>query len=1351
MKFFLALFFLLGFYIHNANSSSQYSIQYIDTNNGLSQNEVTSIIQDKYGFMWFGTRGGLNRYDGYSFKHFKPDAAPQSLSNPSVERLYKDNDGNIWIGTKSGGYSVYDISEQRFYTHKSEKNQPNRIVSFQQDDVSSMWIGGWIGGLLEYNSETDSVKHWLGNSRVNSMVQTPDGTLWCATNEGFQYKKIDNRFKTHQVRKGYNEITELIIDQKQEHYLWFVGWDLSLNRFNYKDFTLTRYPLPWDKNSLTPKAYSLLQDRDGDLWIGTWGDGLFRFDVNTLQFEQVDLKPKSISDTTIDYDVILDIYQDREGDLWIGTDGGGVVRLSAKSQFNTLGTSILNAPQERHVNTVCFDSQQRLWIGTKGSGVYVSETDEQLQKVEFLTSDRLYGKEGLIVKYISEDVDNNIWVSLIEGLYLVKKHPNGSYYMVKAARVLTSPGLRDVKKALSILFDHDDLWIATQQSGLFHFRKDSTRFNLVKQYIASGEIGHLPVNRITSLLHDKDKSMWVGTYKGLFKKGANDTTFVALESMLQNGQKPICDIILNLWIDDNTVWFGTPCGLNKLTNNEDGTCHLKSYTRADGLSDDYINGILGDDQGDLWLSTNAGLSRFDPAGETFRNYDETDGVGDSNFSESACYKGTDGTLYFGGFSDLTFFRPDEIKDNKTTPSIVFTDFRILNKEVQIEENGILTSSVNEVKEIELTYKESEFSFEIAALDFKAPGRNQYAYWLEGSGEERVNIGTRRHISFSNVKPGDYTLHLYGTNSNGVWSEQVRSLDIKVLPAPWRTWYAVVIYVLLILLVVALITIITRKQERLVNAANMQKILREKEQTINEDKLRFFTNISHEIRTPLTLIMAPINELLRKDLTSVSPSVTSKKIQLVHQHTTRLYNLVNQLLEFRKIEAGKIKLQANNQNIVSFVADISKAFDELADSKNVNYKKHLKLNEPIIFFDSERLGVVINNLLSNAFKFAGEPGQVEVILAETSNQVSIEIKNNGKGIADTDIKHLFERFYQASGKRTVGSSGIGLALVKNYVELHKGRVEVTSEPGKITTFSVILPKGKQHLSEDELKQIDKSADQVVVSQPIPILPKTRSVNIGTKGSKIIIVEDNDEVRSYLTDLLSDEFEVLEAVDGIVAYDLIVEHKPQVVISDVMMPRMDGYELCQKIKSNDTIAHIPVVLLTAKGTPQDQLFGTRKGADLYLTKPFEPELLIERIKQLIANRNFLSHKYAKKVKLEPTDAVIQSDEAKILEKAIKVIEKNISDPHFDPDTLAKELAMSLSTFYRRIKKMTDKTPGEFIKSIRLKRAAQLLRETNLTVSEIIECVGYQDVKNFRKNFKQSYELTPTDYRKQSESDH
>lgn len=1345
MKFFFALVFLFGCFIHNSNG--QYSIQYIDTDIGLSQNEVTCIIQDKYGFMWFGTRGGLNRYDGYEFKHYKPGRDEQnSLNNPSIERLYTDKEGNIWIGTKSGGYNIYNISKEKFYSHKFDDRVSNRIISFMEGLDSTMWIGGWTGGLWEYNKKAGSIEHWLGDSRINSLVISPDSTMWCGTNNGLRYAKEGEAFKSIDLIPGYNEITEIVFDKSNDSSMWLVGWELNLVHFNYKDLSFTQYRLPWDKNNMSPKAYSLMQDSNGILWLGTWGDGLFRFDTQTKQFEQINIKPPTISGTTIDYDVILDIYEDVEGSIWIGTDGGGVVRLYSKSKFKTLNELIKNDIRERHVNAVLLDSSNRLWLGTKGDGVFVSDQENGLTKVGFLKSDRLYNKKGIIAKNIYQDSEGTIWISINEGLYIVKEKTDGSIYLKSASLEYRSPDFRYVEKAHDILIHKDELWVSTQQMGLFLFKKDGSKFKLEKQFLAGVDKGQLSINRITSLLIDNEERMWVGTYKGLFQFQPSDSTFVSSHELIKGEKTPLCDIILSTWLDrDNNLWFGTPCSLNKLIKNEDGNYYLKDYSRSDGLSDDYVNAILDDEQGNIWLSTNAGVSKLDIANETFRNFDVTDGVGGSNFSESACCKGKDGTLYFGGFSDLTYFHPDSIIANKVSPPIVITDFKILNKSLEVADDGILAKTINEQESITLSHKESEFSLELAALDFDAPQQNLYAYWLEGSGEGIINTGTRRHITFSNLKPGEYVLHLKGTNSNGFWSDKERTLAIEILPAPWRTWYAILLYVIVILVIVALITSFTRKQEQLANEAQIEKVLREKEHQINEYKFKFFTNISHEIRTPLTLIMAPINELLQKDISTVSASFIINKIKMVQQHSNRLFNLVNQLLEFRKVEAGKISLQVSKYDIVEYVIMCCKSFDELTSNRKIAFRKKFNVKEPEIYFDIERLGVVFNNLLSNAFKFAGEPGEVEVELSDTPTDVCVRITNNGQGIKSNDLEHLFERFYQVHGVQSVASSGIGLALVKTYVDLHNGKINVVSEIGKLTTFTVTLQKGRAHLSESVFISDKEDLKNVIVPTTIHNIGRSRTLNVGTKGATILLVEDNSEVRDYLTELLSEEYNTLEAIDGVEGYDKVIEHKPHLVISDVMMPRMDGFELCQKIKSNDTIAHIPVLLLTAKGTTQDQLFGTRKGADIYLTKPFDPKLLIEKAKQLISSRKKLSEKFSQTVVLEPTDAVIESEDGIFLEQAIKTIEKFMGDSSFDPEKLASELAMSSSTFYRKIKKLTQKSSGEFIKHIRLKRSAQLLKETQLTVSEIIESVGYQDIKNFRRNFKQEYNITPSEFRK------
>ncbi|MCG8579681.1 MAG: hypothetical protein MI866_07185, partial [Bacteroidales bacterium] len=506
MKYYLAIVLLIGLYIHNTNAVNRYSVQYINTNNGLSQNEVTSIIQDKYGFMWFGTRGGLNRYDAYSFKHFKPGSDKQnSINNPSIERLHQDGHGNIWIGTKSGGFSIYNIDEERFITPDINHELSNRIIAFNAMTDSTMWIGGWNGGLKNYCFTNDTVQHWLGNARVNAIVHTPDGTVWCGTNNGLRYAETEDSFKSIDLQNDNNEVTEIVVDNQGEPYLWLVGWDLSLIQLNYQTHTIKQFKLPWNKTMLSPKSYSLMQDKNGNLWLGTWGDGIYKFDPKQEEFEQIDIKPGGNEGASTDYDVILDMYEDKEGDIWIGTDGGGVIRLSDKSQFSTLGSEITGGLLNLHVNAVLKDSHQNLWIGTKGQGLFVHNENAGLVSVGFQKNDRLYNKDGLVVKRIFKDAGENIWVSFNEGLYIITQGSKGSIELIHAALFFKSPHLRELRKVHQILRKNDDLWVATQQNGLYHYKYSDSSFRLVKNHVANRKEGYLPINRVTSVFVDKEE------------------------------------------------------------------------------------------------------------------------------------------------------------------------------------------------------------------------------------------------------------------------------------------------------------------------------------------------------------------------------------------------------------------------------------------------------------------------------------------------------------------------------------------------------------------------------------------------------------------------------------------------------------------------------------------------------------------------------------------------------------------------------------------------------------------------------------------------------------------------------
>ena len=1338
-RFLSIICILLSSFIITLNAQEdEYSFQYYSTNDGLSQNEVTSIVQDNYGFMWFGTRGGLNRFDGYTFKRFKPEPGnPNSLHNPSIERLFVDRLGRIWIGTKSGGYSVYDPSKEEFVLPlDSARSIPERIISFEEDADTAMWMGSWSGGAYKLDLKQNENTQVLKN-RINGIKYVQGQGVYVATESGLYNIKSP---KPQKVRAGINgrEITALIKD-RNDPVLWMVGWSMNLYSMNTETLESKEYVIPVP-DKLKSNAYSLMQDREGNIWVGTWGKGLYKFNVKTEIFYKIQFETKVVSG--FDLDVILDIFEDAMGNVWVGTDGGGIIKISTKSRFSTLNCI---SGTNTKISDLLYGPDGNIWIGTQKNGLIMRTANGEFNPVPFQESVKEI--THLYVRMIKYASDGNIWVNSNYGSHIVIQKKNEQYELVSAAKYYNSPALNKIHKVHDISLKGNKLWMATQQDGLYLLEKKDDSYELIKRFVKSDTKSGLSNDRVTGIIYDKQDRMLVATYSGLMMYNSQDSVFESVNAVIKDKQKPLCDIIISVFKDkEENIWFNTPCSLNKLAVDNDGIFALEEYTAGNGLSDDYINAIQQDNEGYIWLSTNAGISRLSPETGEIRNYDTTDGLGDTDFSEGASCKGSDGSLYFGGAKAISYFKPEEIEESESRPAIVITDFRILNEPVLVADKHIISSSINEVDNIVLGHKEKEFSFEFSVLDYKNPEKNHYAYWLEGYDEEWNKIGNRRHISFNNLESGNYQLHIKGTNSHGVWNSQVKTIQIKVLPPPWKTWYAILIYVLVVVGIVILITWVSIHQERLHHAVKVEKMNRNQEKEMNEYKFRFFTNISHELRTPLTLILGPVKELTQTDYSTAPKNYLTDKLELIHHNTNRLYSLVNQLLEFRKVEAGKLVLQIGEYSLKAFVKEIANNYKGLAASQNITFTidKHTSTK---VFFDKERLSVVLNNLLSNAFKYVDAEGLVSVEIEEQVQEVIIKVNNSGSGISAEDQKHLFDRFYQAGNHQHMGSSGIGLALARNYIALHQGEILVNSVPGGLTTFSIVLKKGKDHFGDvvfvDDKHQTEIADEEVVkeLNQPV----RTRSINTKAKGTTVLVVEDNKDVQLYLSDLLSNYFNVITANNGLEGYKEALQHIPKLIISDVMMPQMDGFELCEKVKSHDKLLQVPVMLLTAKNTDRDTLYGTKKGADAYLTKPFEPELLIEKAKQLIASRVMLSEKYAKKVILEPTDKDLNKQEAAFIDKVIKLVEKQMDNPNFDAAALASEMAMSSSTFYRKIKQLTQMAPGVFIRSIKLKRAEQLLRKTNLSVSEIIDEIGYADSKSFRKNFKETYQMLPTEYRK------
>ena len=1349
----LIFFFLfLGMSLQGQRLNENYLMSYFSVEDGMSQSEVTSIVQDKYGFMWFGTRGGLNRFDGYEFVTYKPEVRQTNkLKNPSIECLYVDDQGDIWIGTKSGGIGIYDLEAVAFKNLDSvAANFPNRIIEIFKDKAGNYWFGSWGSGLFEYNPTTKQVSHHLSGQRIHAIFQSQDGTMWFGSGMGLSYRKAgDEEIRRYPLRQGYHEVTEIVEDPVGS-VLWIVGWNIGLVSLDYNTFTHNSHEIVDNAGQRITSTYSLLLDKNEHVWVGTWGNGLYRFDTTNKTSIEVLLRPANMKRQSVDYNIILDIFQDPVGDIWFGTDGGGVVKLSRSRPFQTISSVNNSMAESWHVNSVYVSDQGELWIGTRRSGLHVTVDKINYESVDFDQQNPRYGSRQFMVKTMAFDPKGHLWVGLDEGLFIARKNAPGKNELVEAAGYFSSKDLGIVRKVLAIKEVENDLWVGTQQNGLYVFYFEDGQYHLKSRFHSGDQTRSFQDNRISSLVTDRMGTLWIGTYKGLYFLGENDSIPVPVTNLLDEKNKLLCDIILACHVDSlNRLWFGTPCSLNCLAKNEQGDYKLIEYTNKDGLTDDYVNAVE-EVSGYIWVSTNAGISRLNPQTGEFRNYDVSDGVGGYNFAEGSSFTAKDGTIYFGGYSDLTFFNSEQFHENFTIPKIAITSFKVMNRDVPVQEKGVLPVSINEVQTLTLDYTQKEFSFEIAALDYKSPENNQYSYRLineDGEGDW-VYIGKRRHISFSNLAPGKYTLQLAGSNSNGVWNFEGRKIQIEILPPPWKTWYAMVVYILVLMVIVFFINRISLKQERLQNAARLEHMNRIQEQEMNEYKLRFFTDMSHELKTPLTLIQGPLEELMSTDFNQLSQSFFTKRIQLVYSSASKLFFLLNQLLEFRKVEVGKMELKASAYNVIDFMQGISNAFQEMAVRKGIDFQVSLKVREPELWFEPSKMDIIITNLLSNAFKYSGQPPVVKLDLTESEQEIILTVANNGKGISETEISRLFERFYQASGHKNYSGYGIGLYLVKRFVDLHRGKIVVESRPDEMTHFTIHFLKGSAHLLENErvVEAPDLQINELKwqLAEHIPV--KTDGIRSGSSGAKILIVEDNEEVREYMVNLLVDHYHILEAEDGLAGYHAAVEHVPDLVLSDVMMPKLDGYELCSRIKQHNKISHIPVILITAKDRDQDYLMGTRKGADAYLTKPFNPALLLETVKQVITQRAALKDMYRKKVTLDPLNKEITSADEAIIKAVIAVIEKNIKNPSLDADFVAAEMGMSSSTFYRKLKALVGQSPGEFIKSIRLKKAASYLLETNLTVSEIVENVGYSDTRNFRKSFEGVYGTTPSNYRKE-----
>lgn len=844
--------------------------------------------------------------------------------------------------------------------------------------------------------------------------------------------------------------------------------------------------------------------------------------------------------------------------------------------------------------------------------------------------------------------------------------------------------------------------------------------------------------------------MWLGTYNGLHVYNAADSK-VEVASELYSIEGRFTGNIITSMVEDQygNIWIGTPNGLNELVETSDGTFKVNYFTEQDGLASNFIKGISNDLNGNIWVSTSSSISMYDVQKQLFVNFKETDGIRGKNFTEASVYRNRKGELFFGGDEGLTYFQPEEIKPEPKGDQPLFTDLKILGQHVEINEKlgsaVVLKESITHAPEITVPYRLNDFEIQFSALDYKSMGGNNYQYMLEDPDENWKDLGTRRFVSFNNLRPGEYTLKVKSANSHNVWNEQPASLSIKVLPPFWMTWYAKVFYIFVVLVIVSVIRWNAVRQVRLANSLEMEKVLHAQDQKMNEMKFQFFTNISHEFRTPLTLILAPLKELLQNREEYKLNDDVAAKVLLIQNNAKRLMKLVNQLLDFRKLESGKMTLSAGLTNIEDFVSEICHSFEELAKINNIDFQFSSALTNKQIWCDRDKLEIVLNNLVANAFKYVRGAGLVEVSLYEEEEEVLISVSDNGPGIKSTEIKHIFDRFYRVKRDNGSSSTGIGLDLAKRYIELHHGTITVNSEPNVNTEFIVALPKGKEHLKPDEIIEVKQPVAKSFLSESkIGSMLPSRAKTASKSSECILLVEDEPEVSKYLVHLLEPYYCIETARNGMEGYEKLMEKQPDLIVSDVAMPDMDGFEFCRKVKSKETTALIPFIFLTAKNDEQFRLQAIQTGADDVISKPFDPDLLMGKVKNILSNRKKLQKEFSKSIRLEPSDIEITSSEEAFIDNVISIIENNLQNHQFSSDYLAAELNMSSSSLYRRLKGLTGSSTAGFIRSIRIKRAAQLLADKQKTIAEIAYEVGFNDVKHFRTVFNKQFNCSPSRYR-------
>jgi signal transduction histidine kinase/ligand-binding sensor domain-containing protein/DNA-binding response OmpR family regulator len=1318
-------------------------VKYLGIDQGLSNNAVTSILQDHNGFMWFGTFDGLNRYDGYNFKIFRNVIGDTtSLNGNGIRAIAEDADHQLWIGTGKG-LNIYNPYKGNFYATRFKAWNNNSVVplesgirTIQKNNKNGcMLVGTQLKGLLLFQK----------NSRTG--VQIP--------------------FLTRKGYEGNYSVKAIAFDSsRQRAWVFIQQVGLCMYTIKNKDIRLI--------NGTIKKADCIKLDSKGNLWLGN-ENGLFLYDMQKSLFSNNVFPFKAR---------VMDLFEDRQGVLWISSDGNGVWSMPVGQSRPVpyvpgAGTSLTS----KVINTIYSDIQGNKWIGTLRGGINMIPSNDNLFKHITYQSPSQNNSDDFIFSF-AEDQKGNVWISTEgAGLRYWDRHRNTFTNYKHNANNFASISSDFI--ASTVCDAQGDLWAVSWFTGVNRLKKGSQKFehfDCFNPYTGSFE------NNGWLVFEDSQKQIWVAAANGgalyVFDRKANrfeifDETLISAQCISQDRQGNILvgfqaslvqidrvnkkhkswyigqSVRCILEDRNKNLWIGTDDGGLLLFDRTKSA--YQRFTTADGLPGNTILRMLEDDKNNLWLSTFNGLCKFNTIDKTCRNFSESDGLQSNQFSYNAALVLKSGEFLFGGIKGFNIFYPDSIYEKKETLKIFLTGLKINNRPVEEDDSYVKARTSEWIKKIVVPYDQAVLSLDYVALDYNSADKIKYAYKLEGWDKSWIHVNNVRTANYSRLQDGTYTFKIKVTNGAGDWSNETGLLTVVVLPPWYRTWWAYVLYAVLFVSFFYLYIVYSKRQERLkyeIKLANYEAKLanfeKEKEKELTEKKLSFFTHISHEFRTPLTLIINPVKDLLRK---ADSPD-EHKELNIVHRNAKRLLSLVDQLLIFRKADVEADNMKFSKCNFYDLCHEVYLCFVQQAKLNHQEYVFDCDNKELKLYVDRQKIEIALFNLLSNAFKYTPEGGKIIFRVKERETDVEIAVIDNGYGISKEATSRLFEKFYQASSEKAPAKTGfgIGLYLVKHFVEGHKGDVTFESIEGKGSTFVVTLKKGNAHLKDQVvLNEPQKGpailkeliAEHAVEELAFPQKNESKLEELVTDRRTILIADDNKEIRQYLHQVLKDKYQILEAENGEEALKLAQKEFPDLVISDIRMDVLDGIELCKQIKNDPSLNHIPVILLTGSNGPEVELQSIEGGADVYITKPFDKDILLAKVGNLFKSRNELQKYFFNEITLKKNTLKISPEYKEFLEKCIEIVESHLDDEQFTIKTLAKEIGMSHNQLYKKVKLISGQTVTSFIRYIRLRKGAELMIKSDCNVNQAAYQVGISDVKYFRVQFNKLFGMNPSEY--------